>query len=352
VAVRNVSVHQNPKPLFICLILCCLRSVAHLDSALLVGQRLFDTIWQESRPSRAVTVLHQSCTNADLTRRMYMNISEPLPNELIDNIIDHLHGDQPSQQACALVSRTFLTSCRHHLYGRITLCPWERKWDPDFRKGTLMSFFHIAPYITSLTIDWEDGESSYPGDCGVVFDILPVISTHRGVPTLVSLRSLTHSALRLRDGRSKTSSTFIPTLLGSTGTTVKELNFESCTLPSIHIFAGVVASCTALEKLTLRHIAWDLVDSSGSSPLPKLPYQLHTFGYHGFYNSHSSILYQWISSQEPHLVIDPLSLYIGLSELPVISSLIANWGVLLKTLKLDFCWSNPGFGRSIHDPLD
>lgn len=271
-----------------------------------------------------------------------------LPNELIDSIVDNLHDDRPSQLACTLVSRTFLASSRYHLFGRICLRPWERKWDPDLRKGSLMSFLLVAPYIRYLTIDWDDGETSFPGDNGVVFDILPVISTHLGVPTFLSLLSVTHYALRMDGSTAKHPNTCIPTLLGSTGTaSLKELHFEYCTLPSIHALACATASCITLEKLTTHFVGWKSVCSPLSGPPTKLPYRLRTFGYHGFCDSHSIAILQWISAQYDLPVIDPLDLIVRWSEVFEISSLIRNWGGSLKSLKLDFSLSREALGMLI-----
>lgn len=60
----------------------------------------------------------------------------PLPQELIDQIIDHLHDDPPALSSCALVCNAWLPPSRHHFFAKITLkamapngptsCPQER----------------------------------------------------------------------------------------------------------------------------------------------------------------------------------------------------------------------------------
>jgi hypothetical protein len=276
-----------------------------------------------------------------------------LPNELIDNIVKHLHNDRRSLQVCSLVSRTFLHSCRPHLYGTIRLRPCERKWDPDLRKETIMSFLTILPFVRSLTVDWDDGDTSFPGDNGVVFDILPAIFTHGVVHNHVSIFSVTHLWLRLYP-RGKTSvEPFVSTLLGSTGVSfVTELNLEHCTIPSINVLAGAAASCTALEKLTLHNIYW-APGTSTSHSLPQLTFPLRTFGYHGVYkyNSHSSTLFQWISSQDHLPIVDPLSLDIDLIQVPAVTSLIANLGENINALRIAFRRNDNAIGMLIRDLL-
>lgn len=60
----------------------------------------------------------------------------PLPQELIDQIIDHLHDDPPALSSCSLVCNAWLPASRHHFFAKITLkamapnvptsCPQER----------------------------------------------------------------------------------------------------------------------------------------------------------------------------------------------------------------------------------
>lgn len=44
-----------------------------------------------------------------------------LPQELIDEVLDHLHDDLQSLKCCSLVSRHWRASCGHHLFHNLTL---------------------------------------------------------------------------------------------------------------------------------------------------------------------------------------------------------------------------------------
>src|ERR1700761_3490794 len=50
-----------------------------------------------------------------------------LPPEVIDLIIDHLHNDPLTLEACSLVSRNWLSSSRHHLFGSVYIRVTHRR---------------------------------------------------------------------------------------------------------------------------------------------------------------------------------------------------------------------------------
>lgn len=50
-----------------------------------------------------------------------MRIEHPIPQEMVDGIIDFLHDDIISLVACSLAARPFLPETRHHLFSKITL---------------------------------------------------------------------------------------------------------------------------------------------------------------------------------------------------------------------------------------
>jgi hypothetical protein len=277
-----------------------------------------------------------------------MQNTKHLPSELIHLIIgSYLYDDQLSQRACSLISKTFCACARFYLFERLQLRPWERKWNPDLRNLTLTTFLPIAPYVKHIVIDWDDGETSYPGDNGVTFDILPVISTHRGQATLVSLLSITHSSLQLHYmPRENDPSSCIPTLLGASGSSfLKALHFEYCTLPSIGVLACAMASCTTLETLTIHTLGWSSLDASLRDPPCKLPYQLRVFGFYGRIDTHSALLLTWIASQDNLPDIDPLSLQFYSTEVNEASLSITSFGKSLKSLHLDFSLHPGCFGK-------
>lgn len=69
-----------------------------------------------------------------------------LPQELIDQIIDHLHNDEKALYECSLVSHDWLDASRVHKFAKITLGRTKRA-NVDSYHGVV-----AAPYIQELTL--------------------------------------------------------------------------------------------------------------------------------------------------------------------------------------------------------
>jgi len=83
----------------------------------------------------------------------------PLPQELIDSIIDQLQDSRRDLLACALVGHAWLSQCRKHLF-RVISCgpelskPGETSEVPLFRIARAPIFAqHIPPLVHQLTFD-------------------------------------------------------------------------------------------------------------------------------------------------------------------------------------------------------
>ena len=81
-----------------------------------------------------------------------------LANELIDTVIDFLHGDRSSLCACALVSKSCLPSARYHLFSDIVVNAFNF---PSFH-SLIESTSHIAPLVQGLTVRGRDSLSKSP----------------------------------------------------------------------------------------------------------------------------------------------------------------------------------------------
>ncbi|KAF9461180.1 hypothetical protein BDZ94DRAFT_855128 [Collybia nuda] len=104
--------------------------------------------------------------------------SQTLPQELIDNVIDHFHDDRPSLKACALVCRAWLSSCRAHIFHSISLQPptvnlrsqiFGTTTDSWRLHKILQTSPEIAQYIRNLLIcegivgkEWINGDRTLP----------------------------------------------------------------------------------------------------------------------------------------------------------------------------------------------
>jgi hypothetical protein len=74
----------------------------------------------------------------------------PLSPELIDIIIDNLHNDKRSLSACCLTSKQWVTSCRFHLFSKMTVTPHRISSLSHFLESHSTS---IASLVRNLLVD-------------------------------------------------------------------------------------------------------------------------------------------------------------------------------------------------------
>ncbi|KAJ7116362.1 hypothetical protein C8R44DRAFT_983447 [Mycena epipterygia] len=77
----------------------------------------------------------------------------PLPIEVVDLILDHLHSDPLALKACSVVCRSWIPSCRAHLFRHLQLRPSGRA-SPESWNHFLSSspHSHLTSYIKELEI--------------------------------------------------------------------------------------------------------------------------------------------------------------------------------------------------------
>ncbi|KAJ7510359.1 hypothetical protein B0H11DRAFT_1958637 [Mycena galericulata] len=78
----------------------------------------------------------------------------PLPLEVVDLIITELHFDLPALKACSLVCRSWIPSCRIHLFRHLQLRPTGRG-SPENWNAFLSNSVDIIPYIAEISIFCE-----------------------------------------------------------------------------------------------------------------------------------------------------------------------------------------------------
>lgn len=90
----------------------------------------------------------------------------PIPQELIDVIIDYSHDDKQTLRACALTSRAFVASSQLHLFSRIMLVlsdspdreaiPWKLPGHTFQKFHSMISVSpHIPPLVTRLEVYFD-----------------------------------------------------------------------------------------------------------------------------------------------------------------------------------------------------
>ncbi|KAG6888300.1 hypothetical protein C0995_009299 [Termitomyces sp. Mi166 len=109
-----------------------------------------------------------------------------LPQELVDQIIEHLHGDPPTLKCCALVCRAWLSPSRSQIFHRITLEPrepsklfglfaWRRKSALRSLVDTMKASPDIAPYIQEVEIVEGVGVNEWIGNEPLLFFLLALL---------------------------------------------------------------------------------------------------------------------------------------------------------------------------------
>ncbi|KAI0708739.1 hypothetical protein C8T65DRAFT_576262, partial [Cerioporus squamosus] len=68
-----------------------------------------------------------------------------LPAEVTDSILDYLHDDRPTLRTCSLVSRSWLPSCRYHLFSEVVV----RSADHPLTLSSFLEFLPTSPDIAS-----------------------------------------------------------------------------------------------------------------------------------------------------------------------------------------------------------
>lgn len=185
-----------------------------------------------------------------------------IPNELIDYIVDFLHGDVKALLACSLTSKSFRLSAAHHLFASLTL-----RAEPAGHLGKdLPSFFQIAVFVRTIHVHWRYASQHY--------NPMPLLSQPQILSIhspLLNLTSITHDSISYASqGRSTTE--FLLLLIGSGGAnTLTHIHLRHCRFPSLAALTCVLDSCAALETFVVRTMYLDSFQRSEAAS-----HQLHS----------------------------------------------------------------------------
>ncbi|KZT72772.1 hypothetical protein DAEQUDRAFT_808758 [Daedalea quercina L-15889] len=160
-----------------------------------------------------------------------------VPPELCDYIIDYLHKDRKSLEACTLTCREWVPTSRYHLYCDVFL--HKPKLFPAFKRLLTASPL-LGSYVRVLRISKLDKASQ--ADLMMVEELLPAILGD--LPNLEhlggSLLSTAASILRFMPDR----------------TPVTELCLQYCEFSALDDFARLFYSCPRLQSLELCGVCW------------------------------------------------------------------------------------------------
>ena len=137
-----------------------------------------------------------------------------LPIELMDRIIDHLHDDQKTLSACALVCSSWLPAVRSHRFRHVRIRVWPR---------TLAAFHTLLQATPDLPLHVANLHISC--DWSTVQDMAALYDVLSSLPNLPAL------SLSLR--RSVVDPDNIRRLFSIIPKSLQSLHLEAITLPTV-----------------------------------------------------------------------------------------------------------------------
>ena len=253
-------------------------------------------------------------------------MTQRLPAELYDRVIDHCHATTTCLKALSRTCRQFLPSCRFHLWESISWSSLTKYQRQHILSGNTHSegLPSVLQHVRGLKVLWE----TYAEEHQKTSALLPILTSDHQTPKLTSLR---HSFFR-EDSFKDTFT--VGVLLGSTQETLTKLTLYRATFTTFSQMARVVQACSVLETLSLIMVKWK--DSVLPSELQKwlLPQSLRELTW-----TRSDMVpleWGWISSQ-PHLPpLKYLKVTLGPTHLQELSSLLWAVGSSLIHVRLSF----------------
>ena len=171
-----------------------------------------------------------------------------LANELIDTVIDFLHGDRSSLYACALASKSCLPSARYHLFSDIEVTAENF---PSFL-GLVESTSHIAPLVRGFTVRGRSKALSRFIDKKLADDFL--------ARNMSRVASLLHNVIRLKIARLnwdfRTLKTLEHSLVHAFETKIRHLELQILRFPSFKYATNFICHFSNLRHLDLNWVTW------------------------------------------------------------------------------------------------
>ncbi|KAF8886534.1 hypothetical protein BD779DRAFT_615986 [Infundibulicybe gibba] len=217
---------------------------------------------------------------AGRVRSLPKTLSDKIPTEIIDIILDHLHADRQTLRACSLVCKSWLPTVRHHFPPRITIRPRNVN---EFSDLLSSPYSTLATSIRRLAIQLQgDDPSSFfepespraecwgssPSSPGYTACSPLCIPLHPGVLGPMERACLT---------------TGFPNLT--------ELEFQRCTFLSLTEFATLLSALHNLQRLSLSDTEW--LNAQLPETRQRIPPGLHTLE---LYLSHHRDFLTWLLS--------------------------------------------------------
>jgi hypothetical protein len=203
--------------------------------------------------------------------------------ETVDLIIDHLHDDKLSLQACSMTCKRWLPSSRYHLFSEIYLSPFNVN---KFRQLLETTPCSIASIVRRLTLSefngyicWHDG-----------IDITAANEDLRSVSAC--LRAVTFLRVVHSEGLD-------PDIL-SGWNSVRELEMVNLSVSSMDDVFRLVHDIPELQTLSMENVNWD---SGGRDPSRRSSFALRTMKLEG--NAFADVT-NWLLGSNPSPTVHTL----------------------------------------------
>lgn len=120
------------------------------------------SVWTRVRRAAGVFIGSKPQAQARVTTDHITPFTRELFPELLDLVLDHLHDDRPSLQACAVVCKAWLVSCQFHLFYELNVPYCTPEADVGFEP--FVEFLYDTPsirgFVHKLTLKPDDARAT------------------------------------------------------------------------------------------------------------------------------------------------------------------------------------------------
>ena len=264
----------------------------------------------------------------------YILHRSPIPPEMTDYIIDHLHEDTSALSACSLVCRDWLPAARFHLFSSVSLHPWKE--DVFLRllaasteaaaRGSLGSF---ASFVRHLYV--REGRGAYEWEKKWLSASLPVLCKALSALDSLEIAQVTWEFLSASARRA---------LFAHFAPRVRALKLNQFEFRTSGDMAEFLSRFENLEELRLDGVRWEretMVQELGMIMPMNAPKRLKVFGMN--YCRKGPVLDWMMGGTSSSRVTEAHSVRLGMltaRDTPAVASYLKALGGSLKELHLHF----------------
>lgn len=175
-----------------------------------------------------------------------VHLSARVAPELYDRVLDNLHDSKKDLSACSTVCKSWLPTCRFHLFAEVI-------YNPEFSRF-LDTHNSIAPYIKHVTMKGPFNQEEIYISAKSILRLERLVKLHVETFNWESVKPLSTSF-----------SLFIPETIFShllTSLTLRIIKF-----PSFTVFTAILDAFPVLQELSVFDVTWSASAHSGGNVL-------------------------------------------------------------------------------------